>query len=72
MSAAITQDALDQLFTDARTHNVSRNAHASGVDRSAFAPELVMIASRLAVELNSQAANTRTRIQVHFKMYWDC
>ena len=28
-------------YAHARTHNVSRNAHASGVDRSAFAPELL-------------------------------
>lgn len=28
-------------YAHARTHNVSRNAHASGVDRSTFAPELL-------------------------------
>ncbi|WP_277951695.1 DALR anticodon-binding domain-containing protein, partial [Microbacterium lacticum] len=28
-------------YAHARTHNVARNAAASGVDRSAFAPELL-------------------------------
>ncbi|WP_374977536.1 arginine--tRNA ligase [Microbacterium trichothecenolyticum] len=28
-------------YAHARTHNVARNAHGSGVDRSAFAPELL-------------------------------
>jgi arginyl-tRNA synthetase len=36
-------------YAHARTHNVGRNAAASGVDRSAFAPELLTHATESAL-----------------------
>ncbi|GAA1956837.1 arginine--tRNA ligase [Microbacterium aquimaris] len=36
-------------YAHARTHNVSRNAHSSGVDRSRFAPELLDHATESAL-----------------------